>query len=116
MVIRTLECSSCEVRVEGRIPLSNLSRLPPDLREFAELYLLAGGSLKALAQQLGVSYPLVRNRLDRIIAALTAMRDEKHAARMDILDDLETGVIDAEEAARKLRRLPESSFPPSPES
>ena len=108
MFVRTLECESCETRIEGRLPLPNLSRLPSELREFAELYLLCGGSLKAVAAQLGVSYPLVRNRLDRVVAALQEMRAEQHSARMGILDELEAGTINADEAARRLRQLPTS--------
>jgi len=87
--------------------MPHLCRLEPDLREFAELYLLAGGSLKAIASQLGVSYPLVRNRLDRVIEALQYMREEARSARLQILDDLEAGRLRPEEAARLLRQSPD---------
>lgn len=45
-----------------------------DLR-FVRRFLLSSGSLKALAQEYGVSYPTVRARLDRLIAKVGAAED-----------------------------------------
>ena len=46
-------------------------RLDPDDQAFVEAFIVASGSLKAMAGQLGVSYPTVRNRLNHIIDQLT---------------------------------------------
>lgn len=45
-----------------------------DLR-FVRRFVLASGSLKALAGEYGVSYPTVRARLDRLIAKVGAAED-----------------------------------------
>lgn len=45
-----------------------------DLR-FVRRFLLSSGSLKALAQEYGVSYPTVRSRLDRLIAKVRVAED-----------------------------------------
>jgi hypothetical protein len=45
--------------------------------QFLRRFLLASGSLKALAQDYGVSYPTVRGRLDRLIAKVRAAEDPK---------------------------------------
>jgi hypothetical protein len=42
---------------------------------FLRRFLLCSGSLKALAEQYGVSYPTVRARLDRLIAKVQAAED-----------------------------------------
>ncbi len=42
--------------------------LTEDELRFVERFLLCSGSLKALAQEYGVSYPTLRNRLDGLIA------------------------------------------------
>jgi hypothetical protein len=39
-------------------------------QRFIELFVLAGGSLKEIAEQTGVSYPTVRSRLDKVMSAL----------------------------------------------
>ena len=40
---------------------------------FIRRFVLASGSLKALAGEYGVSYPTLRNRLDRLIAKVEAV-------------------------------------------
>lgn len=44
--------------------------------QFLRRFLLCSGSLKALAEGYGVSYPTVRARLDRLIAKVRAAEDE----------------------------------------
>lgn len=45
--------------------------------QFLKRFLLASGSLKALAKEYGISYPTVRTRLDRLIAKVRAADDAK---------------------------------------
>jgi len=40
--------------------------------QFVRRFLLASGSLKALAAEYGISYPTVRSRMDRLIAKVEA--------------------------------------------
>jgi hypothetical protein len=47
--------------------------------QFVRRFLLSSGSLKALAQEYGVSYPTVRARLDRLMAKVRAVEDPKPA-------------------------------------
>jgi hypothetical protein len=46
---------------------------------FVRRFVLASGSLKALAKEYGVSYPTLRSRLDRLIAKV-------HAAEQGVAD------------------------------
>jgi hypothetical protein len=45
--------------------------------QFLRRMLLSSGSLKALAEEYGVSYPTVRARLDRLIAKVKAAEDPR---------------------------------------
>lgn len=45
--------------------------------QFLKRFLLSSGSLKALAEEYGVSYPTVRARLDRLIEKVKAAADPK---------------------------------------
>ncbi len=45
--------------------------------QFLRRFLLSSGSLKAMAEEYGVSYPTVRTRLDRLIAKVEAAEDPK---------------------------------------
>jgi len=46
-------------------------------QQFLRRFLLSSGSLKALCDEYGVSYPTVRARLDRLIAKVRAAEDPK---------------------------------------
>ena len=103
--VKVLTCCQCNLRVEGDITLPRLARLPADLREFAELFLVAGGSLKQIAQDLGVSYPTVRQKLDRVIEALTTLRLDEQQFQLSVLDRLERGEITPQQAVQELRKI-----------
>ena len=47
--------------------------------QFLKRFLLASGSLKALAEAYDISYPTVRGRLDRLIAKVQAAEDPQPA-------------------------------------
>jgi hypothetical protein len=51
-------------------PATPLTSLPAEHQRFIEMFILAGGNLKEIASLAGVSYPTVRNRLDKVIVAL----------------------------------------------
>ncbi len=66
-------CDHCQVEVRGDFPPAPLGNLPTAHQRFIEMFVLASGNLKEIATHAGVSYPTVRSRLDKVIAAL---RDE----------------------------------------
>ncbi len=45
--------------------------------QFLKRFILSSGSLKAMADEYGVSYPTVRGRLDRLIDKIKAAEDPK---------------------------------------
>lgn len=105
MEIERLRCTSCDVVVEGRIPIPRLARLPAEDREFVELFVRSSGSLKAVAEKMGISYPTIRSRLNRVIAALEVEEENERDIRNQILDEVEKGAITVDEAVRRLREL-----------
>jgi hypothetical protein len=56
-----------------------LEALDEEDLQFIKRFLLCSGSLKALCDEYGVSYPTVRARLDRLIAKVQAAEDPKVA-------------------------------------
>lgn len=87
----------------ARTPSHLLDSLDEDDKEFVLAFVLASGSLKALASSYGVSYPTIRARLDRLIARL----EDRRAGRTpdpvrEMLADL---VQRGELSARNARKL-----------
>jgi len=105
MEIEKLRCTACDVTIEGHIPIPRMARLAAADREFIELFVRSSGSLKAVADKLGVSYPTVRSRLNRVIGALESAEKDERDARSKILDQIEQGNISVDEAIQLLREL-----------
>ena len=103
--VKVLSCKKCGLTVEGNIALPRLARLTSEDREFIELFVLSGGSLKQVGKILDISYPTVRTRLDKVIARLKALDKKIEASRMEILSELKREEITTAEALEKLSRL-----------
>lgn len=110
-----VRCRSCGTAVEGRFSLDWIARLSPEQLGFARVFLECRGKIKDVEQALGLSYPTVVARLDEVVTAIqsappphpppppTRGPGPSADARRRILDDLASGAIDADEAARRLR-------------
>lgn len=68
--ITELQCPACGTSVRGSYPLDRFAALTPEDEEFLLTFLIARGSLKEVQERLDLSYPTVRNRLDRLVTSL----------------------------------------------
>ena len=64
--------------MKERLPVW-LELLDEEDQHFLKRFVLSSGSLKALCDEYGVSYPTLRARLDRLIAKVKAAEDPKVA-------------------------------------
>lgn len=104
MVITSYRCNSCYTEVSGEFEIDKFQRLDDEDKEFIELFLQKRGSIKDVGEEIGISYPTVRNRIDRIVGKLGGTVDKK-AGRIDILNMLDNGEITAEKAKSLLEEL-----------
>ena len=63
-------CGRCSTEVNGVFELPVLAKLGAEEQKFIIDFVKCSGSLKIMAQQLGLSYPTVRNLLDDVILKL----------------------------------------------
>ncbi len=103
--VARLTCPSCRVSMEGRFQLPRLARLSADEQRLAERVLLAGGNLKAVAEELGISYPTLRKRLDVLRRTLGELQQSDTDATDALLKAVENDEITAQEAARLIEEL-----------
>jgi len=66
--VSQLTCGVCQTQVSGDFPLPPLLNLSVEEQHFILQFLVNSGSLKEMANQMGKSYPTVRNKLDDLIA------------------------------------------------
>ena len=90
-----------------------MSMLDPEDLVFIRRFLLASGSLKEVAGQYGVSYPTVRQRLDRLIGRIGLGEEPGPDPYVDLIRKLAVGGKLDSDTARLLisryRRIREDS-------
>jgi hypothetical protein len=104
------------ISVEGEFELPPLARLRYEDQVFVSMFIRSHGSIKDMERAFGVSYPTVKNRLNRIAeqlklvdvdvasAPLPVVDPAPDALTDEVLDLLERGKISAIEAAQRLKR------------
>jgi len=112
MSIVRLHCQSCDTSIEGQFsqPVNPLSQLSAEQINFLMAFIRCEGRFNRLENELGFSYPTLRNRFNEILRALgfEPTQDETPVRlttddRRKVLEDLEKGLIDFAEAQRRLR-------------
>ncbi len=109
LLVTELVCRYCGTVLRNRFEMDRLSRLIPEQRHFVEIFLLCEGKINCVQEELGISYPTVRSRLDEIIRALRQKAAAQEPAvsvvspiRQEVLDRLARQEITAEEALHLL--------------
>jgi hypothetical protein len=105
MAVSRMTCQACSIAVEAEFPSPRLANLPTEHQRFIEIFVLAGGNLKQIAEQAGVSYPTVRSRLDKVIESLRQQISHTHEVRGTILDAVSPDSPQANEAARIIKAV-----------
>lgn len=131
LIVTRLHCPSCETTIKGSFapgssPLQEaftpeqlrsllpFARLNQEQMYFMLTFMRCEGRFNRMEEELSLSYPTLRGRLDEIIRALgfEPAREEPSnegskgvgpAERQEILDMLNRGEIGVEEARRRLR-------------
>ncbi len=107
-IIERVRIPSSGVRIEGEFTLPELARLTHEEQVFIMAFVGSHGSLKAMEDMFGISYPTVKGRLEKLASKLkmvepVAVDYSNKEKEEDILNLLERGEITAREAANKLR-------------
>jgi hypothetical protein len=105
MVVTQMTCEHCQVSVQAVFPMARLGSLPIEHQRFIEMFVLAGGNLKEIAEHAGVSYPTIRSRLDKVIEALRGEISKTRNVKGNLLDAFTNSRGSAEEAARLIKDI-----------
>jgi hypothetical protein len=110
LAVTRLACRTCGTTLEGQFALGRLFQLSPEQLQFVETFLRCEGKLNRVQEELGLSYPTVRNRLEVVVRALgfdvpapPAMPVTGGDTREDVLQRLARHEITSEEALALLQ-------------
>jgi hypothetical protein len=88
--VTSLHCRTCDTTLEGHFDLGRFYQLTPEQLAFVETFVRCEGKINRVEEELGISYPTVRNRLSEVIRALGyEVRDEPTLSvdqRQDVLE------------------------------
>lgn len=84
--ITSLQCPDCGVELRNTFELSVFDRLDKEQMEFLLSFLKYRGSLKSLQDEIGISYPTAKKRLEELLTALEIGQEEEASAEQEVLD------------------------------
>jgi len=89
--------------VQGNFPINKLISLSEEDREFLMTFLRSRGNIKEVQERMGISYPTVKNRLDRLLSALDLNDEVVSLSQNDVINALKNGEISVDEAISLLK-------------
>jgi hypothetical protein len=95
-----------DLAVEGSFDLPPLARLVQEDQLFVTAFMRCHGSLKEMETLFGISYPTVKNRLNRIASQLDYVEINPPPSSLELLGRLEKGEIDVDETLKKMADRP----------
>jgi len=106
--VTSVRLERSDITIEGEFELPQLARLRYEDQVFVSEFVRNHGSITNMEKAFGVSYPTVKNRLNRIAELLQLVTVEvptpkPDSTSRDVLSRLESGEITAAEAEELLR-------------
>jgi hypothetical protein len=104
------------VTIEGPFTLPKLAELPAEDQVFVAAFVRSHGSIKQMEKYFGVSYPTIKNRLNKIGSQLSFVEIEQGSEteppvsrRGEVLDRLSRGELTVAQALEQLKERRETS-------
>ena len=98
IVIEQVRLPDSDVVISGSFELTPLARLSGEDQVFIMVFVRSHGSIKDMERAFGISYPTVKNRLNRISARLDLVETDPVPGQSEILAQLQRGEITAADA------------------
>jgi hypothetical protein len=100
--VQKVKIKQSGIIVEGDFDLPPLAQLTIEDQIFITAFVRCQGSIKDMEELFGISYPTVKNRLNRISEKLEFVEINPPASGSEVLLALDRGEISVEEAIKKI--------------
>ena len=104
LTVERVRLVDSDIAVEGSFSLPPLANLSAEDQVFVMAFVRCHGSIKDMEEMFGISYPTVKNRLNRIARQLEFVEIVKISPEEEVISELEQGEISADEAIRRLSK------------
>jgi hypothetical protein len=103
LLVERVRLLDSDIALEGSFELPPLARLTIEDQIFITAFVRSHGSIKDMEVLFGISYPTVKNRLNRISHQLEFVDIDPPLPQSEILEQVERGELSVDEAVKKLR-------------
>ncbi len=104
ITIERVRLVDSDIAIEGSFALPPLANLSAEDQVFVMAFVRCHGSIKEMEEMFGISYPTVKNRINRIAGQLEFVEIVKVSPQEEVIAALERGEISADEAIRRLQK------------
>ena len=115
LVITEVKCHNCKSEVRGRFRPNRFNLFSKEQLYFIEVFLKTEGNIKLVEKELGISYPTVKGKLQKVIETLgytsrenkgtKEEMEEKSRERLKALKSLKDGKSNFKDTLNKLGEL-----------
>jgi hypothetical protein len=103
-VVTAVRLKGGDITISGDFELPPLAGLRYEDQVFVSEFVRSHGSIKHMEKAFGISYPTVKNRLNKIVQQLQLVEVEHVSAHDEVFELLERGEINVQEAAERLEK------------
>lgn len=103
LLVERVRLLESDIALEGSFELPPLARLTLEDQIFITAFVRSHGSIKDMEELFGISYPTVKNRLNRVSHQLEFVDIDPPLPKSEILEQMERGELSVDEAVKKLR-------------
>lgn len=104
LTVERVRLADSDIAVEGSFALPPLAGLSAEDQVFVMAFIRCHGSIKDMEEMFSISYPTVKNRLNRIADKLQFVEVVPEKASEGVIAALEQGDITVDEALRRLEK------------
>lgn len=81
MTITKLYCPTCDITVKGSFSSDRNMMIDDEVHKFIETFILMRGNIKEIEKHLGISYPTVKSKIDKMVAEVQRIKkmEEEHS-------------------------------------
>jgi hypothetical protein len=102
ITVERVRVTDTDIAIEGSFALPPLANLSAEDQVFVMAFVRSHGTIKAMEEMFGISYPTVKNRLNRIAGQLEFVETVRVSPQEEAIGGLERGEISVDEAMRRL--------------
>lgn len=103
LVVERVRIKETGVAIEGEFELPPLFDLLAEEQVFLAAFVRSHGSIKEMERYFGVSYPTIKNRLNRLAGKFDFIEIRPAEGKSEVLDRLDRGEISVQQALDNLK-------------